>query len=305
MATVSVVPDKFESGDFLGWLRHFDCCATANGWSADDKLKKLPAFLRGPAASYYFTLSDDNKQSYADLTKNLTVLLCPKVARENYFADFERRFLRQAEDPSLYLWDLQNLLGKADPDMAASARTALVTRQFMKGLPPDLRLRLLENNPTPDLKEMTTFVQRHRALYGTSQTDSVCSAADADVGAASHDSLRHSVKELTAAVAALTVNQSKLQSSVQAHQRYQQQQHPPPNGFPIRRSTLPRCFLCRQLGHIARECPWDAFCARCGNSGHSEEKCSSRYHLQDQTFAGRPRRNFNQKFNNASSVTPR
>ena len=212
MATVSVVPDKFESGDFLGWLHHFDCCATANGWSADDKLKKLPAFLCGPAASYYFTLSDDNKQSYADLTKNLTVLLCPKLARENYFADFERRFLRQAEDPSLYLWDLQNLLGKADPDMAASARTALLTRQFMKGLPPDLRLRLLENNPTPDLKEVTTFVQRHRALYGTSQTDSVCSAADADVGAASHVSLRHSVKELT--VAALTVNQSKLQSSV-------------------------------------------------------------------------------------------
>ena len=64
---------------------------------------------------------------------------------------------------------------------------------------------------------MTTFVQRHRALYGTSQTDSVSSAADADVGAASHDSLCHSIQELTAAVAALTVNQSKLQSSVQAH----------------------------------------------------------------------------------------
>ena len=107
-------------------------------WSDDDKLKKVPAFLRGPAASYYFTLSVDSKQ-----LKNLTVLLCPKVARENYFADFERRFLPQAEDPSLYLWDLQNFLGKADPDMAESAGTALLTSQFMKGLPPDLRLRLL------------------------------------------------------------------------------------------------------------------------------------------------------------------
>ena len=99
------------------------------------------------------------------------MLLCPKVAREYYFLDFVRRFLRHGEDQSLYLWDLQNLLGKADPEMAESARTALLTRQFMKGLPPDLRLRLLMNNPTPDLKEMKTFVQRHQALYGTSLVD--------------------------------------------------------------------------------------------------------------------------------------
>ena len=31
------IPERFHSGDFAGWLRDFDCCATANGWSTEDK----------------------------------------------------------------------------------------------------------------------------------------------------------------------------------------------------------------------------------------------------------------------------
>ena len=44
--TISVIPEKFESGDFVAWLRNFECCATANNWSDADKLKKLPAKSR-------------------------------------------------------------------------------------------------------------------------------------------------------------------------------------------------------------------------------------------------------------------
>ena len=35
MFTISVVPEKFETGDFTVWLRNFECCATANGWKDD------------------------------------------------------------------------------------------------------------------------------------------------------------------------------------------------------------------------------------------------------------------------------
>ena len=47
MATsIAVVPEKFECGDFLWWLRDFECCASANGWNAEKKLTVLPAFLQ-------------------------------------------------------------------------------------------------------------------------------------------------------------------------------------------------------------------------------------------------------------------
>ena len=52
MATFS--PEKFDDGYLDAWLREFDACSAANGWKVtetiDDKILKLPAFLRGRAA---------------------------------------------------------------------------------------------------------------------------------------------------------------------------------------------------------------------------------------------------------------
>ena len=81
------------------------------------KLAVLPAFLRGPAATYYHSLAADQKDSYANLTKHLREALCPAVDRERYFADFEQRVLGPQEDPSLFLWELKDILSKANPDL--------------------------------------------------------------------------------------------------------------------------------------------------------------------------------------------
>ena len=48
----SILPRKFDSSsDLATWLREFDACLLANDWKEEEKIKKLPAFLRGPAAS--------------------------------------------------------------------------------------------------------------------------------------------------------------------------------------------------------------------------------------------------------------
>ena len=203
MSTLSVVPEKFETGDFAAWLRNFERCAIANGWKEDEKLKKLPAFLRGPASSYYFSLAAEHKDTY--------------VAREHYFAEFEHRCLRPNKDPSLFLWDLREILLKADPDLSEDAQTALLSRQFMKGLTDDLRIRLLEHDPTPTLKTMEEFVQRYRAIHlgGESLQPSVCFSGEDAPPLASQ---RSSVEQLTAAVTTLIANQQQqLQAAVQEH----------------------------------------------------------------------------------------
>jgi hypothetical protein len=38
-------------------------------------------------------------------------------------------------DPSVYMWELEQLLEKADPNLAVEAKSALLSRQFMCGLP--------------------------------------------------------------------------------------------------------------------------------------------------------------------------
>ncbi|CAB4002019.1 ac transposable element-derived 4 [Paramuricea clavata] len=65
------------------------------------------------------------------------------------------------EDPSVYKWELENILSKADPTLSNDAKTALLTRQFLRGLPPTLQM--LEHNP-PTPNEMVEFTQRFCAL---------------------------------------------------------------------------------------------------------------------------------------------
>ena len=43
--------------------------------------------------------------------------------------------LRPGEDPSVFKWELEQILLKAQPTIDPAAKTALPTRQFIKGLP--------------------------------------------------------------------------------------------------------------------------------------------------------------------------
>ena len=270
MASFALLPDKFDTGDFPAWLRNFECCATANKWSAEDKLIKLPAFLRGPAAAHFHSLGDEQRQSYAALTQHLKDALCPRVDREKFYSTFDHRKLRPDEDPSLLLWDLEDLLSKADPDLSAAARTALLERQFIKSLPPALRLRLLEYNPTPSLSDMRAFIQRYHAVHHLRDDSAVMATVDAPAPAL-RDELQASIRSLTAAVAALSTEQQQLKAALA---------EPPPQhrrGWkPQSRSSNARCFNCNQRGHFARECPWDAHCSVCRGWGHSQNQCPSR-----------------------------
>ena len=278
MASASIVPDKFDSGDFIGWLRDFNCCATANNWKDDDKLRKLPAFLKGPAAAHFYCLSDEQKESFAELSKNLTAALCPKIDREKYYTEFECRRLRPNEDPSLLLWNLEDLLRKADPELSKEAKTALLERQLIKCLPHDVRLRLLESNPTPSLKDMRDFVQRYRAVHHHNDEPSTAFASRDSRGVAPFDQLssqQEDIKSLTAAIAALSHDQQEIKAVLQAQPQQQQTNsrwRPRP-----RRAQTGRCFNCNQVGHFANSCPWDPHCSVCRGWGHSKDQCPNPY----------------------------
>jgi len=274
----AIIPETFQTGDFVAWLRQFECCANANNWDAAAKLRKLPAFLRGPAAAYFHSLADAQKDTYAHLVKFLRDRLCPVVDCERLYAEFESRHLRPNEDPSLFLWALEDILSKADPYLSDAAKQALLGRQFLRGLPNEIKLRLLEHDPTPKLTSMVEFVQRFHAVHGTAYESRAINNAftTRDAVDSPQDSLRTSVVELTTAVSS---SQTSLQMPPQ-----------PLKQTPNRRRTARRwrdvesrqrrgvrCFNCNQFGHYARSCPWDTQCSLCFGWGHRQEECANNY----------------------------
>jgi len=93
--------EKFDHGDFPAWLGQFECCASANKWTDEDIALKLPAFLRGVAATHFHTLSDAEEDSHAHFVENLKAALCPAVCKEMFYADFTARLLHDKEDPAV------------------------------------------------------------------------------------------------------------------------------------------------------------------------------------------------------------
>ena len=95
---------------------------------------------------------------------NLKSCVAPSVDRERYYQQFEDTVLRPSEDPKLFLWRLKECLRNAEPSLLDMAFEALLRRQFMKAMPHDWKLKLLESDPTPTLDTMVQFAQRNHAL---------------------------------------------------------------------------------------------------------------------------------------------
>ena len=90
-------------------------------------------------------------------TKKLKQALCPPVERENYYAKFETRMLRTSEDPPVCKWELEQLLEKTDPYLAVEVKSALLSRQFMRGLPSSIRGKPFGSQPHTNLKRDAEF----------------------------------------------------------------------------------------------------------------------------------------------------
>ena len=280
----TILPERFGEGNFRLWLQQFQRCALVNSWDEATRLVKLPAFLQGPAATYFESLPADQKNTFDSLTSSLLTCFSPEVHRERHYRDFEHMTLRPSEDPTLFLWRLKECLRSAEPDLSDSAFDALLRRQFMKALPSSIKLKLLEIDPTPSLEGILSFAQRFRALHDLSNdgADMTCGATSEAPPPTAADGFQ----QIEAAQKQQEVRLSQLQSSVDNLVAALSTQPP------TRPATRPRqviCFRCRQEGHIARNCQIQPspphqtpaaqppYCSMCGGRGHFRQDCANNH----------------------------
>ena len=269
---MAIHPDKFENGDFDLWLGSFERCAIANGWGETQKLHKLPAYLTGTAAEYFAILTATERETYVSLISSLRRVLIPNVYSEYYYNQFYSRIYCPDEDPRLYVMELKNLLRKADSELDTTAQDALVLRQFLTCLKADLKLTLLQNNPTPTLQDLMDFLLSKRALQQLSGR-----VAMETPSTPKEVSLSRTVADLRISVANLSKDQSLLRESISAMSAHATQSSPA--------SVERRCDNCNAKAHTCVSCPWPTMCSNCMTWDHLQNDCPRTFFHRGETHS--------------------
>ena len=168
-----------------------------------------------------------------------------------FYADFTAHLLNAKEDLAVYLHSLRELLDKAGPTLSAAAKEALLGRQFLTGLPAAMQLELLERNPTPKLTEMVSFCKQLlaiRLVAGDVPSPTLCATAAAIQPTPNAATPFSAVQELTAAVKELQIQQKAVVAATSTKSR--------PSRSSSQESQIVCFFFCNEMGHIARNCPF-------------------------------------------------
>ena len=201
------------------------------------------------------------------IRKILTTLLC-EVSRLLcvllFAVDFSDCLLHDKEDPTVFLDSLRELLEKADPNLSIDTKEAILARKFLKGFPVVMRLKLLEHNPIPQLAEMLSFSKQFLAIRLVAEnppSPSLCAAIDASEPTSSLATQFPDVQELVTTVKDLQIQQKAIVAALQIKSR------PPPSAHQGPKSL--RCFLCKELEHIVRNCPFKLHSSSLKSPGHA------------------------------------
>ena len=214
-----------------------------------------------------------------------------------FYADFTARLLHDKEDPAVCLHSLRELLEKADPTLSAAAKEALLGRQFLTGLPAAMRLKLLEHNPTPKLTEMVAFCKQLlaiRLVTGDTPSPPLCAATTSVESTRNVVTPFSAVQELAMAVKELQSQQKAVVAALSTKSRPNRSSSQEPLGL--------RCFFCKEMGHIPRNCPFRSHGTStrsdgqpadfpqtpqerrptmkytlCGGQGHSPQQCANNW----------------------------
>jgi len=147
-------PDIFSdsSSDSIdAFLKKYQRAASINGWSEQEKLQFIPAFLEGPALTFYENIENQNFNKWADLEKQLRNEFEHIAHKDMLRLLLEKRKQLDDELPMTFINEIESLCRRIDSEMAQQE----ITRHIMNGLKPNITryIGILDNSTLKLLKD--------------------------------------------------------------------------------------------------------------------------------------------------------
>lgn len=130
-----VMPMEYDGK--IPWSRyeiHFSAIARINEWNRDDRVRYLAAYLRGPALTYWETLSTDTKSNYEQASEAFQTRFGPDCQQSVAHIQLRTRVQRNGEHFSEYATELQRLALLTFSDCPGTARDRIALEYFLDGI---------------------------------------------------------------------------------------------------------------------------------------------------------------------------
>ena len=140
-----IKPDRYDGkGPWKPYLKHFEMCATINGWDEKDKCQYLAVLLTGSAQQTLGSLQAELKD-YKQLVKSLECRFDPSGRKELHRAQLRNRRQKQSESLVELAEEIRRLVDQVYSDLPEDSRDRMGRDHFLDTLyDGEIRTRIIQ-----------------------------------------------------------------------------------------------------------------------------------------------------------------
>ena len=240
-----IKPDSYSgSSDWDEYYSHFEDCVELGGLSEKDKCLTLAASLRGPARTFYISLTIAERRNYDILVSKLQQRFGCTRQQSRWLSRFESRKRLPCESIAMLGDELRQLSQKAYTNLDPRAQEALALNQLYKSVSLEMKCRCIDKE-CATISDAVQVIERYEAILGEPPVTEKKKTAVRQISA--DDDQDYSFDQLNARVAKL--EQTSYNTPTATPQTMYKSNAPSQGKFER------KCFICESPRHIIKDCP--------------------------------------------------